>query len=226
MKFNRRSPHFRFYRSNPLLYKLFPGILWHGNREKRTVYLTFDDGPDPQFTPQILDILARYSVPAVFFLVGQKADRFPQLARRIAEEGHTPGNHSFSHEKMILRDKDWIRNQLLSTQRSIEKAAGITARFFRPPYGWFDKRLLKIATELKLETVIWDLLPYDTVADEAPHITERILKYVRGGSIIDLHDGHARSSVIVAALPGLIAALRDRGMQFASLDEDFPPPSE
>ena len=200
-----------------LLQKLFPQITWSGNRACGGVFLTFDDGPHPQFTPRVLDVLGNLQVIATFFLVGARTREFPDVVERIVREGHAVGNHSYDHRPMALRRRDWIREQLRSTQQCIRQIVGVPPVWFRPPYGLFDANLLRVAEETGVKVVIWSVVPYDTTALNCRSVVERVLRKAHAGDIIDLHDGHARSACVLDALPSIVTGLRDRGLGFRPL---------
>ena len=196
-----------------LLRACFPQITWCGDRGAGRVFLTFDDGPHPEFTPRVLDILGNFQVKATFFVVGARARAHPRIVRRIVGDGHTLGNHSYDHRRMAFRRREWIAQQLGATQRCIGEITGGAPRWFRPPYGVFDGGVLRVAGELGLKTVIWSLTPYDTGGADGRRIVGRVMGWVRDGDIIDLHDGHARSGRVVAGLEDLVSALRARGLK-------------
>jgi peptidoglycan/xylan/chitin deacetylase (PgdA/CDA1 family) len=119
--------------------RVFGPALVRGPRERRRVALTFDDGPAPPFTGQILDVLRDYRVPATFFVCGQNAERHPELVRRIHAEGHTLGNHTYSHPFLYIQSRQRIAEEIDRTQEVIGRLTGYRPRLFRPPYGvrWF-----------------------------------------------------------------------------------------
>lgn len=196
-----------------LLRACYPQITWCGDRGSGRVFLTFDDGPHPEFTPRVLDILGNLQAGATFFLVGARARAHPQIVRRIVRDGHTLGNHSYDHRWMAFRGREWMAQQLEATQRCIGEITGTAPRWFRPPYGVFDRGVLGVAEGLGLKTVIWSLVPYDTRTGDGRRLVGRVMGWVRDGDIIDLHDGHARSGCLVAGLEGLVGALRARGLE-------------
>jgi len=201
---------------------------------KKKLALTFDDGPDPTWTPKVLDILKEKNVPATFFVIGWDANRWPQLLRREYAEGHEVGNHTYSHP-------DWedprlsptqIRWELNLTERLIESTLGVKSLLFRPPYGIdhqpeFAEEVahLPIAQEMgyiivgqKVDPDDWSQLA-PGIPLPAAKIVENVLREAPKGNIILLHDGGGNRSQTVAALPELIDALRAKGYEFVSVPE-------
>lgn len=210
-----------------------------GNREKRIV-LSFDDGPDPDWTPKILDILKKYQVPAVFFVVGKQAEENPGLLRRIFDEGHEIGNHSFTHPDMFRLSHEAQRLQLTMTQRIIQATTGRSTVLFRPPYGGDTEPQtrqqlgpLEVAAEMRYITVgekndpqdwrLYDYMPgMEMKLDlSRPRDYRDIVRSVvanRGsGSVVLLHDAGGDRTLTVRALPEIITQLRDLGYRFTTV---------
>lgn len=195
--------------------------------EKKIVALTFDDGPSPTYTPQILDILAEYQVPAAFFVVGAHAERHPDIVRRIAEEGHELGNHTLTHVNIPTTGTLQLAAELALTNFHIYEAAGVYPQYLRPPRGMYDRRLRQWAELMDMQIVLWSLSSQDWLETmTAPRITTRILSRVRPGDILLFHDSGAivRSEGAsrlrtVQALPDIIEGLWARGYEIVSLAE-------
>jgi peptidoglycan/xylan/chitin deacetylase (PgdA/CDA1 family) len=158
--------------------------------------LTFDDGPNPAFTPRLLDALASHDVRATFFMVGSHAQAAPELVRRIVAEGHLIGNHSWSHANLALASAGRVREELARTSQTLEQIAGAPVRFFRPPFGARRPAVLRIARELGLEPVLWNAMTSDWKEPSADAIAERLTRTIdrlerRGWAAnIVLHDGN------------------------------------
>ena len=188
-------------------------VLGRGPSDSRAVALTFDDGPGEQ-TPAILDILRDHGVRATFFLCGSNVERFPALARRIADEGHGIGNHTYSHPRLLGRSPGRIALEIDRAQRVIFHRTGCQPSLFRPPYGlrWFG--LFPILARNGMTAVMWSVNSLDWRLT-ARQIVERVLGQTRPGSIIVLHDGvppRARGdrSATVEALPEILRELGTR----------------
>lgn len=183
-----------------------------GNRG--TVYLTFDDGPDPHWTPQVLDVLRRHDVPAVFFEVGQNVAAHPDLVARIRSEGHLIGNHTWSHAKLTDLRNAAIVDQL----RRTDVALGGRVRCVRPPYGATDPRVAGVVDARGQHSVLWDVDPEDWARPGVARIVRRVLAQVHDGARILMHDGGGERSQTVAALEQVITRLEERGYRFGLLD--------
>lgn len=184
--------------------------------------LTFDDGPSPD-TARILDILKAKGVKATFFLCGASVERYPELARRIAAEGHAIGNHTWSHPFLHLMSRADIASEIDRTQDAIEKATGIRPKYFRPPHGvrWFS--LWPLLQERGMTLVLWNSYPQEG-ASPARDIEARALARLRPGAVILLHDGKDNlpegrnlRPATVEALPRIIDGVRRRGYRLALL---------
>lgn len=181
------------------------------------VALTFDDGPSPHTTPQILKILRQYNVKATFFVVGERAKQYPHLIQSIVDEGHALGNHSFKHANLKKQSLCFIRQELVETNQAIECArsqsvSGSTDTpqkipsviFFRPPYGRISPKVVATAKSLGMITVLWNVDPGDWQKPNPAMILRRIRQQVKPGSIILLHDMHHNT---VKALPMILQYL-------------------
>jgi peptidoglycan/xylan/chitin deacetylase (PgdA/CDA1 family) len=192
-----------------------------GNR----IALTFDDGPCSGYTEQILDILRRHDVKATFFVCGQNVERSPEILRRIQAEGHTIGNHSYSHPFPFFRSRTFFAREIDLTQEAIEKVTGKRPKFFRPPFGARWLGLQPVVKALGLSLVNWSDTGYDwKLGTEG--IVRETLKTLGPGSIILLHDGQrvyppqrADRSPTVKALPAILEGAVKAGFTFVSLEE-------
>ena len=198
-----------------------------GRSEERLLALTFDDGPDPQYTPQILDILRRRQVPATFFVVGVNAERSPELVQRIYAAGHEIGNHTYSHLDLGTASRARLQLELNATQRIIQHALGVSTLLFRPPYSADSEP----QTPQELEAILRaQQLGYITIGaridpqDWEPGVTSdailaEVLAEQSNGRILLLHDAGGNRSATVEALPEIIDELRARGHRFVLVSE-------
>ncbi|MFN7901152.1 MAG: polysaccharide deacetylase family protein [Synechococcaceae cyanobacterium] len=196
-------------------WQTFGQVLSHGDRQQPLVALSFDDGPNPRTTPQLLEVLRRTGTKASFFLVGRHIVEHPQLAEAIVAAGQEVGNHSFSHDPMVL-ERPWrYRREIARTDGLIRGLGYHGVIRFRPPYG---RKLLVLpwllARQGRLD-VLWDVNPQDWTVDDPMQITERVLAQVRPGSIVVLHEHPAT----VEALEPMIRQLRQRGYRLVGLEE-------
>jgi peptidoglycan/xylan/chitin deacetylase (PgdA/CDA1 family) len=201
----------------------------HGQPGRNKVALTFDDGPDPQTTPVVLDWLAREKIPAAFFCLGRNVDVHPELVARIAAEGHLIGSHTYDHPWYIsMMINPWLRRQLERGQLAVERACGIRPRYFRPPSGNTSPQFPAALRKLGLTMIGWDARSFDTIGT-AEQAIARVLRLARDGSIVVLHDGNADPQRLLKILDAVAANLRSRGLDFERLDrliEPEPQPQE
>src|SRR2546427_1863146 len=196
----------------------FPTLYHQGAGGEHQVAITFDDGPDPRWTPQILDILKAANVKAAFFLVGVNAERYPGLVRRIVNEGHEIGNHTYYHPNLALCWPEHVRLELNATQLLLETITGRATTLFRPPYAadtdpsqLTDLTPLRIAEDLNYMVVLENIDPQDWAKPGADIILRRIKQQRHDGSVILLHDAGGDRSQTVEALPRILDWLHTRG---------------
>ncbi|MCK9469188.1 MAG: polysaccharide deacetylase family protein [Porticoccaceae bacterium] len=189
------------------------------------ICLTFDDGPHPDYTPSVLDLLGSYGCRATFFLLGDSALRYPHLVQRISREGHSLGNHTFSHPRLQYRQGEQGTAQILRCQQVLEQLAGQRPRWFRPPYGRLTPGLAQAATQLGLTTVLWSRSAIDWGPLGTQRGIARRLRRATAGDILLLHDAprrHNHPQYMLTALPNLLARLEHDGIAAIGLDEYAP----
>jgi peptidoglycan/xylan/chitin deacetylase (PgdA/CDA1 family) len=192
------------------------------------VALTVDDGPDPEVTPAVLDLLARHQVRATFFCIGDRVAQHPELARRITREGHEIGNHSEHHRYVFsLFGPAAMRREIALAQASIQAVCEAVPRFFRAPAGLRNPFLQPCLTDLGLQLASWTRRGYDTVNADAEAVLERLTRNLRAGDILLLHDGRSARApdgtpVILAVLPRLLPMLARRRLRCVTLSEGMP----
>lgn len=220
-----RGGHAASDKCSKSLFGTVPDIINHGSRLEPYIYLTFDDGPDPFYTPRLLDILAACGVPASFFIIGMQCRRHPQLARRIADEGHVLGNHCYSHPNPWTIGARKAREEVRMGFERIADTCGRPPRFFRPPYGRLRRAMLDEARTLSTKTVLWSRSAVDWGIFGKPSAVARRLRKAEPGDILLLHDGRGlknRPAAMLRLLPGFIDECRNKGLQFAKLDRLAP----
>jgi peptidoglycan/xylan/chitin deacetylase (PgdA/CDA1 family) len=196
-------------------------IIYSGNAHFRKIALTFDDGPDPYYTPQILDILDQYRIKATFFCVGRQVEAYPQVVRQEYEAGHVVGNHSWTHPDLGLLPASDVLLQIKRASNALQEVIGTQPMFFRPPYGSLSNHVLKQAYHLGVTTVMWNAgeEARDWLNPGVDFIIRRTLDLICNGSIILLHDCGRDRSQTMAALPVIIQKLQDRGFQFVTIQQ-------
>lgn len=203
---------------------------WYGatfiglGRGSKQIALTYDDGPNHPHTLRILDILARHNVRATFFLIGRFVRERPEIARAVVNAGHVVGNHTFTHPLLTLRSHAEIRRELLDCRSALHDVIGEHSNLFRPPFGGRRPAVLRIARELGLEPIMWNVTGYDWNAPPAAEIERKVTKQMRGGDVILLHDGGHRHmgadrSQTVIATDHLIARYKGEGYQFVTIPQ-------
>jgi peptidoglycan/xylan/chitin deacetylase (PgdA/CDA1 family) len=198
----------------------FGKFICRGNNLNKCVALTFDDGPDANSTPQLLDWLKEAKVEAAFFCVGKKVAANPELAARIVREGHLLQNHSYAHSPLTnFFSTARLQMELSRTQTAIEKTTGVVPQFFRPPMGLSNPRTFRAARELNLKVIGWTIRSLDTIFADPEKIVARISKQLQPGAIILLHDGKIPAARLVPTVKLLLATLRERGYDVVRLDK-------
>jgi peptidoglycan-N-acetylglucosamine deacetylase len=195
----------------------YPVVYSGGSRKGKAISLSFDDGPDPVLSPGILDVLKKYNVPAGFFLIGKKIHGNEALVKRIYEEGHIIGNHSFSHTNLWdFMSSVKMAAEIENTVSAARAVTGKTIRYFRPPYGVINPMVAKAVKETGMEMVTWRFRSFDTTASSAEALLGKALKKVRPGDILLFHDS---CSLTAEILEKLIVSLQAGGLEFVPLDE-------
>ncbi|QUW22558.1 polysaccharide deacetylase family protein [Sporosarcina sp. Marseille-Q4063] len=209
--------------SNDKLQKEYPNILvLHGNPTKNQVALTFDDGPDIRFTPQVLDVLAKHDVKATFFLIGARAKAHRDITKRIHDEGHAIGNHTYWHPNLPKESLERLRWELTETEQVIEDIIGFKPRLFRSPYGALNEEIVKTLGEMNHTVIGWDVDSVDWKLPGADMVADNVLSNVGFGSIILMHDGGDWSMDLSGTVEGLdriISKLKEDGTKFVTLPE-------
>ena len=193
--------------------RYFPNALWRLPENKKQVVLTFDDGPIPEVTPWVLNLLKEENIKACFFCVGENVQRYPEVFQQVIDEGHQVGNHTFNHMQGLKNPNEiYFEN--------IEKAARyIDSSFMRPPHGWMRKSQYHEVSK-NYQVVMWDVISRDYDAKISPEkVTKNVLNFVRPGSIIIFHDSIKAQKNMKQALPVVIKTLKEKAYEFALLTE-------
>jgi peptidoglycan-N-acetylglucosamine deacetylase len=190
----------------------------------RQLALTYDDGPNDPHTLHLLEILAKHGARATFFLIGRYAQQRPDIVREIAKAGHDIGNHTFTHPLLIFKSAAEIRRELSQCNAAVSDATGEHSNLFRPPFGGRRPVVFRIARELGLEPIMWNVTGYDWNAPPASVIEAKVEKQIRGGDVILLHDGgHKRMgadrSQTVLATDRLLTRYKAESYQFLTIRE-------
>lgn len=201
--------------------------------------LTFDDGPNPAVTPQLLDLLDKYSARATFFMIGRFVRERPELAREVARRGHLVGNHTQTHPNLFWLTPRGVRNELQQCQTSLQDAVGTTAKVFRPPFGLRNPWVVGTARSLGMQTCLWTAIPGDWRGKPAEWLIERMRLVAdnaqnagqhASGDVLCLHDGTHRQlngdrSRTLKALEYWLPRWRDLGLKFVTIAEAVRTPA-
>ena len=194
------------------------------SRGSKQIALTYDDGPNDPHTLRLLEVLARHDVRATFFMIGRYVRQRPDIVREVAQAGHAIGNHTMTHPLLIFESAARTRRELVECRAALTDAVGEHSNLFRPPFGGRRPGTLRIARELGLETVMWNVTGYDWNAPPAATIERKVERQIKGGDVILLHDGGhkgmgADRGQTVIATENLIRMYRDQGYEFVTVDE-------
>ena len=191
---------------------IYPCALWRMDSKEKAVYLTFDDGPIPEITPWVLDLLDKYQIKATFFMVGDNVRKHPEEYRMVVERGHRVGNHTFNH---IGGFRHLSYNYLENTNKADEL---IKSNLFRPPHGWMRWAQYMVLKN-RYKIVMWDLVTRDySKRLNGRQVLRIVKKYVRNGSIITFHDSIKSEKNMKYALPRAIEWLKEQGYEFKVFD--------
>jgi peptidoglycan/xylan/chitin deacetylase (PgdA/CDA1 family) len=195
-----------------------------GLRGSKQIALTYDDGPNDPHTLKLLEVLAKHNVRATFFMIGRYVRQRPDIARAVAQAGHLIGNHTFTHPRLIFQSKAQTRIQLADCHQALEDAIGSHSKLFRPPFGGRRPATLRVAGELGLQTVMWNVSSHDWSAASAAVIEKKVAGQMRGGDVILLHDGGYRAlgadrAQTVIATENLIRRYKDEQREFVTVEE-------
>jgi len=205
-----------------------PTAQWYGRtfssaaRGTKQLALTYDDGPNDPHTLRLLEVLAKHGVHVTFFLIGRYVQQRPDIVRQIVAAGHVVGNHTFTHPLLTFKSSAEVRKELTDCRSAIQDAIGNHSNLFRPPFGGRRPAVLRVARELALTPIMWNVTGYDWNAPPAAVIEGKVESQIRGGDVILLHDGGhkqmgADRSQTVAATDHLITSYKSEGYQFVTI---------
>lgn len=195
-------------------------FLLNGSPKKREVALTFDDAPDEDFTPRVLDALKKANVKATFFVVGNRVEAHPEIMRRIVREGHAIGNHSYNHANLPKLSDSEFRKQITRTDRIIQKFTGDIPKIIRPPYGNISEDQIKWLVSQDKKIVNWNVDSLDWKGLSAKQVSTNVLSNIKPGSIVLQHSGGGEGedlSGTVKALPEIIKKLKGDGVKLVTV---------
>jgi len=202
------------------------GTIYRVKTDKKHVVLTFDDGPSPIWTPKILDELKSENIKATFFMIGHHVQKYPEIAKRVVDEGHIVGNHGYAHSVMLYYTPAEIEEEIKYTEHVIKEITGFTTKYFRPPKAWLRQTIKKKVKSMGYETVLWSLNSKDWVSFNHKSIARYISKNIKNGDILLFHDsGNVTSTEggsrlqTVKTISLLARTLREQGFEFITIEE-------
>lgn len=181
--------------------------------DNKKIALTFDDGPHPYYTEQLLDGLKERGVKATFFVLGEHVEQYPDLVERMSEEGHLIGNHTYSHIQLTQRNSEAFKEELIKTSELIENLTGQEVQYVRPPYGTWNKKFEK---ELNMFPVLWNIDPLDWSSRNVSGIVQKVTAKAKDNAIILMHDEY--KTTVTAALQ-IVDELQKEGYEFVTVEE-------
>ena len=199
----------------------YPNILWFGDEARREIAITFDDGPHPKDTPQVLEMLTKHNICATFFLIGKYADQHPGLVKQIHQNGHQLGIHCYRHIPFQLETPATLRMQLDLTRNIIADACGISPETIidlRPPYGAFTPKITSMLTDWGYRLVMWNNIPPHWMQPLSWTIAQ-VVDQTIPGSIIVLHDGHGHGTKVTQILDIITPIFKAQGFDFVTIEQ-------
>jgi peptidoglycan/xylan/chitin deacetylase (PgdA/CDA1 family) len=196
--------------------------LFRGDTKRRWIALTFDDGPHPQYTPRIVEILRQHKVHATFFVVGKMAKQYPQLVQLLQQSGNEIGNHTYDHVNLTRLSDEEIATEIEKCGEVVRSITGKTPTLFRPPGGDYNQEVASVAERLGYWMVLWTDDPGDYASPPKSVLEERLFSQISSGGIILLHDGVPET---LELLPKLIKWLQEQGYEIVPAGRMVPPPS-
>lgn len=210
-------------------------VVWSVDTDRRKVALTFDDGPDPEFTPRILDILDRHQVMATFMVMGYNAVRHPYLLAEVVSAGHEIGSHGWRHLSLAEASVEETVTEIERGTQMIEERAGVPIRVFRPPYGRFNEAAVRLLAKSRRDLIVWSVARGDLAWRDPSQVADHVITSLGPGEIIGLHDGIGRGTfnrsgqnaarlrrrreVELRALPRIIAGAKERDLSFETVSD-------
>lgn len=199
------------HRSPKLLHKLFPARIWGISVSDKSVFLTFDDGPHPEITSWVLDFLKEKNIRATFFCVGENVERFPDLYRRLLDEGHRTGNHTMKHLNGMKTDKKTYLHSILETEKQVK------SNLFRPPYGRLNRKMDKLLTQ-RFKIIMWTWLSKDYDASIPVDSIIKAAESIQPGDILVFHDNLKSKERLQKLLPPIVERLLTENYLFRVID--------
>ena len=191
----------------------------HMKTDQKIIALTFDDGPHPTKTDEILNVLSKYNVKATFFVIGENAVKYPQVLKKVAMQGHEIGNHTFDHKSIYKLHENELQSSVKRCEECVEEIIGKKPRCFRPPEGFMNDEIATKIKETGYDVILWKIDTYDWKGRSASDIYKTVVDGINCGDIILMHDYIWRTSYTAKALDMIIPKLKDMGYSFVTVSE-------
>jgi polysaccharide deacetylase family sporulation protein PdaB len=215
-----RIPHRPVYKNRDFWEKT-GDVVWEVRTVRKQIALTFDDGPSPTFTGQILDLLKQYDAKVTFFVIGERAEAYPKELRRQFLEGHEIGNHTYKHREVNKLSAAELKEDLVRAQQGIQKIVPAKIRLFRPTSGYYDEKVVKAAKAMNYSVIIWTWGQdtRDWTNQQGWKIAQKVIRSVKPGDIVLFHDQGGDRSNTIEALRIILPALTAKGYRFITVSE-------
>ena len=197
----------------------YGGVFYNNPSKLKKVALTFDDGPHPRYTKQIIEILNEYSITATFFVIGVNAQIYPEALKEIASGGYELANHTFSHKSIKKMSSVELRNEILKCEQTIFELSGVKTNLFRPPEGACVPESKCASEALNYNTILWSIDTLDWAHTSPEIIAENVLTNLKDGDIILMHDYVSKPNTTCDALKILIPQILKQGYEFVTVSE-------
>lgn len=194
-------------------------IVWELSMPHKAIAITFDDGPSPSFTRQIMDLFSHYGGYATFFVTGSQVEKFPEVLQEIVRRHHEIGNHLYHHRPIPLLSEYHLYLELQKTHQLVQKLTGITIRLFRPINGFYDEKVVRVARSMNYQVIIWSQDSQDWSKKDGKEIAANILKHIRPGQILLFHDQGGNRTNTVDALKIILPELAAQGYHFITVSQ-------
>lgn len=208
-----------FYGSYSISSSFYLKSLCRGSDSSGGVAITFDDGVDPRMTPKVLDVLRRHGAKATFFIIGEKACRYPEIVKQIVADGHTIGNHSYYHQGYFpMKSTAEIRAEIQMCSEVLRSATGLDVRFFRPPFGVTNPMVGRAVRQSALTSIGWSIRSLDTMGRDMSRTSARVTSRLKAGSVVLLHDNLEGADLL---LDTILIRVREKGLKAVTVNELF-----
>lgn len=199
--------------------RIFSNWLFRLRPGSGRVLLTFDDGPDPDSTPRLIDALQALNINAVHFLTGERCKKFPAIVHKLSNTQQQIGNHGYEHSSFLCHRVNTVAESIRQTDLAIRLAGGTPLNIFRPPYGRFNPWTARALTTTNCRGILWSALGYDWIPNQSARVRQRVLRALQDGVIIALHDTPVACENVLPLLPEFAATAQSLGLHFARLNE-------